>query len=47
MENLTTMPSKYNDDTTKKVLVNLWGDSLEKLTPKQRQLVREILSDRK
>lgn len=47
MENLTTMPSKYNDNITKKVLVKLWGDSLEKLTPKQRQLVREILSDRK
>lgn len=47
MESLTTLPSIYNDDINKKLLVNLWGSSLEKLTPKQRQLVTEILSNQK
>lgn len=45
MESLLTMPSIYNDDINKKLLANLWGNSLEKLTPKQRQLVIEILSN--
>ncbi len=45
MENLITMPSVYNDDINKKLLTNIWGNSLEKLTPKQRQLVIEILSN--
>jgi isochorismate hydrolase len=43
MENLTSMPFEY-DDTNEKALRELWGNSLEKLTPKQRQLVVEILS---
>lgn len=47
MESLITMPSVYNDDSNKKILENLWGNSLEKLTPKQRQLVTEILSNQK
>lgn len=47
MESLITMPSIYNDDINKKLLANLWGSSLEKLTPKQRQLVTEILSNQK
>ena len=45
MESLITMPSIYNDDINKKLLVKIWGNSLEKLTPKQRQLVTEILSN--
>jgi hypothetical protein len=39
------MPCEYKDDTNQKNLVYLWGDSLNKLTPKQRQLVGEILSN--
>ena len=48
MKNLTSMPFEYNDDdTNKEKLVRLWGNSLNKLTPKQRQLVVEILSNLK
>ncbi len=45
MTKLTSMPCEYKDDTNQKNLVYLWGDSLNKLTPKQRQLVGEILSN--
>lgn len=38
------MPFESDDDTNRKKLKELWGDSLNKLTPKQRQLVVEILS---
>lgn len=44
MKTLTSMPFKDNDDTNQEKLKELWGDSLKKLTPKQRQLVVEILS---
>ena len=45
MTKLTSMPCEYKDDTNQKNLENLWGDSWKKLTPKQRQLVGEILSN--
>ena len=35
-----------SDDINKKRLVELWGNSLEKLTPRQRHFVAEILSHR-
>lgn len=42
---LTKLSSEYNDQTNQEKLQKLWGDSLTKLTPKQRQLVVEILSN--
>lgn len=36
-----------NDDANQKELEKLWGDSLRKLTPKQRQLVVETLKNLK
>ena len=46
MNNLTSVSFEYDDDAAnKKKLENLWGNSLNKLTPKQRQLVVEILSN--
>lgn len=39
-----SLSSEYNDQTNQEKLVKLWGDSLKRLTPKQRQLVVEILS---
>ena len=33
------------DDELKKNLKEIWGDSLDKLTPKQRQLVEYILNN--
>lgn len=44
MTYLTSLSSEYNDQTNQEKLVKLWGDSLKRLTPKQRQLVVEILS---
>ena len=44
MNNLTSIPFKNIDDTNQEKLKELWGDSLKKLTPKQRHLVVEILS---
>ncbi len=45
MNNLTSMPFEYDDDdANQKKLETIWGNSLNKLTPKQRQLVVEILS---
>ncbi len=41
---LNTMPFEY-DDNHKKKLEKIWGDPLNKLTSKQRQLVVEILSN--
>lgn len=45
MKNLTSKSVEYDDDANQKKLKQLWGDSLKKLTPKQRQLVVEILSN--
>lgn len=45
MNSLTSLSSEYNDQTNQEKLVKLWGDSLKRLTPKQRQLVVEILSN--
>ncbi len=45
MNNLTSMSFEYDDAANQKKLENLWGNSLSKLTPKQRQLVVEILSN--
>ncbi len=42
MNNLTSMPFEYDDDSNKTKLKNIWGDRLNKLTPKQRQLIVEI-----
>ncbi|WP_289501101.1 hypothetical protein [Gloeocapsopsis sp. IPPAS B-1203] len=36
-----------NNDAHQKAIEQLWGDSLRKLTPKQRQLVIEILKNMK
>jgi hypothetical protein len=36
-----------NDDAHQKAIEQLWGDSLRKLTPKQRQLVIETLKNMK
>ena len=47
IDNLIGTPITYNDDINKKRLEKLWGNSLEKLTPKQRHFVAEILSQRK
>lgn len=44
MNYLISLSSEHNDQTNKEKLVKLWGDSLARLTPKQRQLVVEILS---
>ena len=45
MNSLTSLSSEYNDKTNQEKLVKLWGNSLKSLTPKQRQLVVEILSN--
>jgi hypothetical protein len=45
MNNLTSMPLEDNDDINQKRLEELWGNSLKKLSPKQRELVVEILSN--
>jgi hypothetical protein len=45
MTYLTSLSSEYNDQTNQEKLVKLWGNSLKSLTPKQRQLVVEILSN--
>ena len=45
MKNLTSMPFEYDDNANQQKLVLLWGDSLNKLTPLQRHLVVEILSN--
>jgi len=45
MKNVTSIPSQDNDSTNHIKLENLWGDGWKKLTPKQRQLVGEILSN--
>ena len=47
INNLITTPITCNDEINKNRLIGLWGNSLEKLTPKQRCLVAEILSHRK
>jgi hypothetical protein len=44
MNNLISTPFEYDDDANQKKLESIWGNSLKKLTPKQRQLVVEILS---
>jgi hypothetical protein len=45
MNNLSSTPFEDNDDANQKKLEKLWGNSLRKLTPKQRHLVVEILSN--
>jgi len=45
MEN--SMFKHINDDANQKDLEKLWGDSLRKLTPKQRQLVVDTLKNLK
>lgn len=47
MNDSTSSFAKSNDDTHQKALEQLWGDSLKKLTPKQRQLVVDILKNMK
>lgn len=44
MNTLISMSFEYDDAANQKKLENMWGNSLNKLTPKQRQLVVEILS---
>jgi hypothetical protein len=46
MNNLTAMPFKY-DDTNQERQVKLWGNAWNKLTPKQKELVSEILGNLK
>lgn len=45
VNNLTSKLCEYEDEFNREKLVQLWGDSLLRLTPKQRQLVVEILSN--
>lgn len=47
MKTLISRAVECDDDANKKQLIELWGDSLEKLTPEQRQLVVEILNHKK
>ena len=42
MNNFTSNSVEYDDEANQKKLKEIWGDSLKKLTPKQRQLVLEI-----
>ena len=44
MDYLASFSIEYNDQTNQEKLVKLWGNILKRLTPKQRQLVVEILS---
>lgn len=46
MNHLTTMPFKY-DDPNQERQVKLWGNAWNKLTPKQKELVSEILGNLK
>lgn len=46
MNNLTNMRSK-DDDSTQRKLEKLWGNGWNKLTPEQRQIVAEVLSNLK
>jgi hypothetical protein len=46
MNNLTRMPFTYND-TNQERQVRLWGNGWNKLTPKQKELVSEILGNLK
>lgn len=45
MNNLTSKLGKYEDELNQEKLVQLWGDSLLRLSPRQRQLIVEILSN--
>lgn len=47
MSNLASNFGKYEDDINQEKLVQLWDNSLLRLTPEQRQLVVEILSNSK
>lgn len=44
---VTSMHREYEDDTNQINLEWLWGSSWNKLTPKQRQMVSEILKSNK
>ncbi|MBD1919864.1 hypothetical protein H6F77_01860 [Microcoleus sp. FACHB-831] len=46
MNNLTNMRSR-DDDNTQIKLEKLWGNGWNKLTPEQRQMVAEILTNLK
>ena len=39
------MPFEHSNDTNKQILKEIWGNNLEKLTPKQRQLIVEIFTN--
>jgi len=41
---MLNVPGLYDKDGNSKKLEDLWGDAWNKLTPRQRQLVSEILS---
>ena len=43
MTDLKNMPCEDNDNHKQNKLEELWGNGWSKLTPKQRQLVSEIL----
>ena len=45
MNNLTSKLGAYEDEFNQEKLLQLWGDSLPRLTPRQRQLIVEILSN--
>lgn len=47
MKDLASLPSKFSDDVNQQQLQKVLGSTLPKLTPKQRQLVVEILSELK
>lgn len=47
MSDSTGSSANNSDDVDQKAIEHLWGDSLRKLTPKQRQLVIEILKNMK
>lgn len=47
MNDSTDSANNTHDDAHQKAIEQLWGDSLKKLTPKQRQLVIEILKNMK
>ena len=45
MNNLTSKLGAYEDEFNQEKLLQLWGDRLPRLTPRQRQLIVEILSN--
>jgi len=46
MKNLTNLAAQDNNDAiNQQKLIKFWGNSLSQLTPRQRELVVEILSN--